>query len=192
MTDIFLVSPNFVRTTTNISSNLQDKYLQSGIREATDIDLQEVLGSNLLAKLKLLIENNTISEPDNHIYKEILDKAKYFLAYSVVARVVVISSFKIDNIGTNKAYDENIQPLEFDDIFKLEQYYLNKADFYKKKLQGFLTHNCNEIPELYKNCVHDIQTNLTSAASCGLWLGGERGKSSSVYSRLAEKYEYLK
>ena len=176
MVEVLLISPNFIRTSTNVSTNLQDKFLDTSIREATDIDLQEVIGSKLLYKLKTLVKNNEISEPYNSIYKQLLDKAKYFLAYSVIARVVVISSFKIDNIGTSKTYDENIQPVEFNDIFKLEQYYKNKADFYKKKLQAFLVHNNSSLPELYDNCVHEIQTNTESAASCGLWLGGERGK----------------
>lgn len=174
--EVLLISPNFVRSVSNIDSNTQDKFINTSIHESQDVDLQEVIGSNLLAKLKFLVENNTITEPENIIYKKILDNSKYFLTYSVIARLCVISSFKIANVGVNVTYDENIQPVEFNNIFKLEQYYKNKADFYKKKLQAFLVHNSSSIPELYDNCVHEIQTNTKSAASCGLWLGGERGK----------------
>lgn len=43
MKEIYLISPNFVRTNTNVSSNIQDKFLQSAIREATDINLMNWL-----------------------------------------------------------------------------------------------------------------------------------------------------
>ena len=176
MKEIYLISPNFVRTNTNVSSNIQDKFLQSAIREATDMDLHELVGSNLLNKLKIIIDNDEINNPENIIYKQILDISKYFIAYSVVSRLTVISSIKIDNIGANVTSDNNVQALDFDDVFRLEKYYQNKADVYKKKVQVFLQKNVNEIPELQQDDCRDIKANVYSAASTGLWLGGARGK----------------
>ena len=69
MKEIYLISPNFVRTNTNISTNLQDKFIQSAIREATDIDFQEISGSNLLIKLKKIIDKDEINNPENVLYK---------------------------------------------------------------------------------------------------------------------------
>ena len=73
MKEIYLISPNFVRTNTNVSSNIQDKFLQSAIREATDMDLHELVGSNLLNKLKIIIDKDEINNPENIIYKQIWD-----------------------------------------------------------------------------------------------------------------------
>lgn len=176
MKDVILVSENFVRSNTNISSNLQDKFIQSAVREATDVDFEELVGTNLLNKLKELIEKQEVNAPENRIYKKLLDIAKYYLAYCAVARLVVISSVKIDNIGANVTSDNNVQALDFDDVFRLEKYYQNKADVYKKKVQVFLQKNVNEISELQQNDCRDIKANVYSAASSGLWLGGARGK----------------
>ena len=176
MKDVILVSPEFVRSNTNISSNLQDKFLQSAVRESTDVDFEELVGTNLLNKLKELIEKQEVNAPENRIYKKLLDIAKYYLAYCAVARLVVISSVKIDNIGANVTSDDNVQTLDFDDVFRLEKYYQNKADVYKKKVQVFLQKNVNEIPELQQNDCRGIHANVYSAASSGLWLGGARGK----------------
>lgn len=189
MKDVILVSENFVRSNTNISSNLQDKFIQSAVREATDIDFEELVGTNLLNKLKELIEKQEVNAPENRIYKKLLDIAKYYLAYCAVARLVVISSVKIDNIGANVTSDNNVQSLDFDDVFRLEKYYQNKADVYKKKVQVFLQKNVNEIPELQQDDCRDIQANVYSAASTGLWLGGARGKGKlQSKTRLRDKY----
>lgn len=188
MKDVILVSPEFVRSNTNISSNIQDKFLQSAVREATDVDFEELVGTNLLNKLKELIEKQEVNAPENRIYKKLLDIAKYYLAYCAVTRLVVISSVKIDNIGANVTSDNNVQALDFDDVFRLEKYYQNKADVYKKKVQIFLQKKVNEIPELQQDDCRDIHANVYSAASSGLWLGGARGKGNLQVTRLRDKY----
>ena len=78
MKEIYLISPNFVRSNTNVSSNIQDKFIQSAIREATDIDFQEISGSNLLIKLKKIIDKDEINNPENVLYKQILDISHFF------------------------------------------------------------------------------------------------------------------
>lgn len=187
--EVLLISPNFVRETTNISSNMQDKFCMAAIREATDVDLEEVVGSKMLSKLKNLVRNGNISDEENSHYKDVLDKAKYFLAYSVVTRLVVISSIKLDNIGANVTSDENAQPLEVDDVFRVEQYYRNKADYYKDKLQRFLHKNISLYPELTSVEWDDKYADLYSSASTSIFLGGARGKGTYFNGRLADKYE---
>lgn len=176
MAQIYLTSPDFVKSVTNISSNIQDKYIQSAIRESCDIDVQEVIGTELYEKLKKLVKENKIAEPNNVVYKKLLDVLQYFISYSVVSRLVVISSIKIDNIGANITGDEKVQNVDFDEIFHLEQYYRNKADFYKKRVQDYLLENQTVLKELFKNNCFDIHANTYSAATNGLFLGGARGK----------------
>ena len=58
------------------------------------------------------------------------------------------------------------------DVFRLNA----KADAYCLDLQNFLLRNRSDYPELTDNCCHNIKSNLHSAASCGIFLGGSRGK----------------
>lgn len=180
--NVLLIDPNFVRSTTNISNNLNDKYLQSAIREATDIDLEEVYGTKLLNKVKDLVVTGEIKNEENKQYKELLNASKYFLTYSVIARIVVISSAKLDNFGVSQADDEHINSLDMKEIFQLEKYYTNKADAYKLRLQNFISKNKNSYPELCHDC-YDIEPNLSTAASCSIFLGGERGKVKYQHSK---------
>lgn len=187
--NVLLVDPNFIRATTNISNNMNDKYLHSAIRESTDIDLEEIYGSKLLEKVKDLVASGEIQNDENEKYKELLDKSKYFLAYSSISRIVVISSAKIDSMGVNTADDDHVDSLDLKEIFQLEKYYRNKADYYKKKLQLYLQENYKNLPELYDCNLYGIDSNTYSAASTGIWLGGIRGKSYNPVTRLADKYE---
>ena len=145
---VLLIDPDFIKSITNISNNTQDKFMHAAIRETTDIDLQEVIGTKLLNKLKTLIVENTIGDDENVHYKELLDESKYFMAYSVVSRLVVISSVKIDNIGAKVTGDDKATTLELKNIYNIESYYKEKADFYKRRLQQFIRKNYEYYPEV--------------------------------------------
>lgn len=184
MKEVLLVSPTFVRENSNISTNMQDKFLLSAIRESTNIDFQQVVGTKMLNKLKSLVEEGTISDESNKYYKELLDIAKYFIMYSVVQRVIVISNVKIDNIGANQTSDQNVQPLGVDDMFKMRNYYKSQTDFYENILQGYCIDNYSHLKELGGNCVHKIKAHLNSSADCSIYLGGARGKGKRHYKKI--------
>jgi len=56
ITDTLLTSPDFVKSVTNISDNLNGKVMQAAIREAQEIDLKQIIGSCMLSKLKQSLE----------------------------------------------------------------------------------------------------------------------------------------
>lgn len=169
--DILLTSPDFIRSATQVSDNLQDKYIYEAIREAQDIGLQEVLGTNLLDALRNYVYDNDI--PDK--YQVLLDKCQWFLAYSVIANLTVSITFKINNIGLNTTTDDNVQIPSVSDTFKLRDYYQKKADHYRLMLQNFLLDNRNDYPELSEGQCRKIHSCLYSGASSNLFLGGKRG-----------------
>ena len=176
MNDILFTSPEFIRSVTIVSDNLQDKYILSSIREAQDIDFQQVVGSRLYKKLKNLVEDESITFEGMAYYRELLDKAQYFIAYQTLANLTVNSTFKINNVGVNTISDENVQSASLSDTFKLSKYYVDKADHYKKMLQKWLLKYKGKFPELQKQDVSELSAEVHSAASCNLFLGGARGK----------------
>lgn len=188
MNNVLLIDPDFVRSMSNVSDNLQDKFLHTAIRETTDVDYHEVVGTKMLNKLKDLVVNNTIGNIDNKKYKDLLDASKYFLTYATITRIVVISSVKLDNIGANMTSDINAQSLPLNDVFKVESYYEKKADYYKDRLQAYIRKHKDNFTE-FDNDIYDVDENDYSAASCSVFLGGARGKSYTIYQSLQEKYE---
>lgn len=176
MAEILLTSETFVKKVSSASDNLSGKYIQSSIREAQEISLKGILGDALLAKVKDLVKNNQIASYAGGVYKTLLDRCQYYLAYVTIVEVTNKVSYKIGNFGVTKTNDENLQVASQDEIAKMQYYYQSKADACCLDLQNFLLENREDYPELTENCCHRIESNLHSAASCGIFLGGARGK----------------
>lgn len=176
MKDILLTTESFVKQVTNISDNINGKVMQSAIRESQEMDLKQVVGSNMISKLKELVEDGSIEEQENEAYKNLLDECQYFLAYATMAKLIPILTFKIDNIGVSSTQDENITTFNVEDTFEIKNYYDKKVDWYRMELQNYILENKSSLPEISTNTANKIHANLFSAASGGLWLGGKRGK----------------
>lgn len=186
MAEYLLTSEKFVKETTNISDNVAGKYILPSIREAQEIKLKSILGSCLLSTLKTMgstkttdAEGNEIRTLDaegNEAYKELVDQCQYFLAYSALVELLPRVSYKVGNFGVSKSTDENLQVATQDEIAKQEFFYQSKADYYALELQQWLLDNKASFPELSECQCGKIRSNLYSAATCGLWLGGPRGR----------------
>lgn len=176
MKNIFLCSEQFIRSLTNIDNNIQGKFLQSAMRESQDIDLQQVLGTNLFQKLLMLVASDEIGTFENIEYKKLLDNCQYFLAYSSIAKIIPICNVKISNIGVNQTDDENVKSLSLKEMFQMEDYYKKKADFYKGLLQAYLEAHAQFFDEM-KDCnCNGIGPEVHSAASTSIFLGGRRSR----------------
>ena len=176
MAEIILTSEKFVKSVTSVSDNIAGKYILPSLREAQEQGLKGILGDALLAKLKGLVATKQIDEESNAAYKILLDRCQYYLAYAAIVEVTNKVSYKIGNFGVAKTTDENMQVASQDEIGKMQYYYQSKADAHCLDLQNFLLQNRSDYPELTENCCHTIESNLHSAASCGIFLGGSRGK----------------
>ena len=176
MAEILLSSEAFVKSVTSASDNLSGKYILPSLREAQEIGLKGILGDDLLAKLKDLIRNGTLETESGGVYKTLLDHCQYYLAYKTIVEVTNKVSYKIGNFGVTRTQDENLQVATQDEIAKMQYYYQSKADACCLDLQNFLLEHRTDYPELTDCCCHKIESNLYSAATCGIFLGGARGK----------------
>jgi len=174
--DTYIISPDFIKSMSNISDNTSDKYLLPAIREAQDIDFRNIVGYAMLEKIKELIQNNAIEESGNKHYKDLLETSKYFLTYATMVHLVMKTSFKIANMGVVRTSDENVTSASFSDIKSVSDYYRSRADFYKHSLQEYLCYNRHLLPELDEEMYNHAKANLRSAATTSIWLGGLRGK----------------
>ena len=175
MTDVLFIEPELVKQLTNISDNIEGKLIGPAIREAGNA-LRDIVGDALCDKLEELVANEEINLDENLNYKQLLDKSQYFLAYTTAANVTILTAAKIDNFGVSRSTDEHIESLSLSDVFTISKHYQNIADDYCHKLQSWILKNKKKWPELTENSCNDIRANLYSAASCGIWLGGTRGK----------------
>lgn len=176
MTNILLISEDYVKSNSNIDDNLWGKFLLPAIREAQEMGLQSIIGGNLYDTITSMVADNTIQDDDNFDYKYLLDKhIQPYLLYQVMTDVIPLIGTKISNLGLMRTDDDksyNVDKTERDD---LKTYYQYRADFYTRRMQEYLCKNRILYPELSDCDCDKMKTNLDSSATCNIWLGGERG-----------------
>ena len=177
MTNVLLVSEDFIKTNSTLSDNYFGKYLTPAIVEAQDMGLQTILGSCLYNKILTIVEDGTIQDVENAAYKGLLDEViQPYLLYKVLSNSVFYANIKLANMGTVVTNDEHIVNLTQKDIDLIEHNFVNKCDFYARRLQEYLLNNSSSFPELDICACEQIKANLKSAENCGIWLGGYQGK----------------
>lgn len=193
--DILLVSEDYIKTFTTANDNISGDYILPAIYFAQRQYLEEVLGTALVRKLQTLVADGEVSLDINKPYKELLDEYVLdYLAFTALSEIVVNTSFKINNFGASRTEDDKQYGVSFSEVYKLRDYYKNKADYLQYRMQRFLLANYNKYPELttYKS-IADLQQNMYSAAGCSIWLGGSRNPKNKVFDRgqyLREKFGF--
>ena len=174
MEKILLVSANFIKNVTNIDDNMPGKLIEPAIYEAQAEGLRTVLGDCLVDRLEELVRTDEIDNEGYEMYKALLTKCQYYLTYTVMANICMLTAVKVSPAGLEQVSDEHMEPLDMDDSFRLQSFYQKKADYLCHQLQNFLINNRKDYPELSENQCHKIKSNLFSSATTGLWLGGRR------------------
>lgn len=188
--EVLLVSADFVKGVSNISDNTAGKYLLPSIREAQDVKLQGILGHDLYLALKTKVKYTQLwgsfnldynadfdlTAGPNLYYRQLLNECQYFLAYSAITELIYKVSYKVANMGLVKSADAGMQPPTKAEIDNQRAYYQSKADACAYDLQAWVYEYRSHFPELNESDCRRIQSNLYSAATCGIFLGGARGK----------------
>lgn len=171
--DVLLISEDYVKSESMLDSNTSGKFLLTAIKLSQDVELRSIIGKCLLEKLQTLIFDKEIEDLENIQYKDLLDiYIQPFLLYQVLSEIIIPVSYKMSNFGLMRADDEKDYAVNNAEINLIREYYTNKANVYKKRLQTYLCSNKELFPELEDCC----DTNLYSSQSAGIWLGGVRGK----------------
>lgn len=170
--EILLTSEQFVKNVTSISDNVAGKFLLPSIREAQEVSLRRIVGDCLLSALKERMDAGDLTGP----YLEAVERSQYFLAYQSVVELLGKVNYKICNFGVAKSNDENLQTVGPEELGQTTFYWQSKADSAALDLQNWLLDNRAALPELDECACNRIHATLRSAASCGIFLGGARGK----------------
>ena len=176
MEKILLVSANFIKNVTNIDDNMPGKLIEPAIYEAQVEGLRTVLGDALVDRLEELVRTGEIDQKGYEMYKTLLTKCQYYLTYTAMANICMLTTVKVSPAGLEQVSDEHMEPLDMDDSFRLQSFYQKKADYLCHQLQNYVLNNKTAYPELRECDCRRMKANLFSSATTGLWLGGRRAK----------------
>lgn len=183
--NVVLISADNVKNLTIVNTNVSDEYIGYAIRDTQNIDLQSIIGTSLLDKIKELLYNkmkgldNAIDTEANVAYLDLFEEfIKPYLVHKTVVNVLIPISLKIRNMGVIKTNDTNIQNAEFDEVKYLMKYYEQQAAFYETRLSKFLCVNKNAYPELEMDTEAWMSKPLIGKnfAPTELWLGSDNEK----------------
>ena len=179
-----LISPNTVKASTYLVGNVDDGMVGAAIREAQDVHLQSIIGSELLYRIQELVYNaitgntDTIDDAENECYKDCLDN--YITPYmeeKVQAVLVLMVSYKTRNLGVIHASDTNLNAPSINDVLLVQQRYNGVAAKYATALSKYLCQNKECLKELTSegcNCTPYVAPQIGKTfVHTGLWLGGK-------------------
>ena len=171
MNKAFLTSETYIKTYSNLDDNTAGKYIHPALYDAQNIDLQQTIGTGLLNKLVDLVAEDKIDLEENEKYKYLIENyIQDFLLYGTLSNLSIILSYKLSNFGVNTTSDEQLNVPALKEIVYLKDYYKDKQNFFKARLQDYLVENRNLFPEI-SNCSW-LFPNLYSSSSCPIWIGG--------------------
>lgn len=183
--NVIFIGTGDVKNITIVNSNVSDEFVGYAIRDTQNIDLQSIIGTSLMDKLKELVYNkikgleNSISDDENVAYNDLMEEfVKPYLTHKSVVNVLIPISFKVRNMGVIKTNDTNIQNAEFDEIKYLMKYYEQQAAFYETRLSKFLCTHRDAYPELEMDVEAWMSKPLIGKnfAPTELWLGKDNEK----------------
>lgn len=178
MERVLLLNEELMKATLSVDDNLASGYIRPAIILAQDIYLEETIGTRLYDKLKEVVANKAskgTAIPAN--YKTLLDKVQKMLAHYANAFIIDNVSGKVSNGGVLRTEDEKMVSLSAQELAQRKANEMHYGDMYRGRLQRFLIANYNDYPELKEwHSAEELRHQLHSASSCGLWLGGVRGK----------------
>lgn len=178
MNDILLVSDDKIKEYSSLNDNVFPKNIFPSIRTSQDIELQQTIGSCLYDAICSMVDEGSISNPENSNYKYLLDKhIQPFLIYTTLSHLTIETSTKLTNFGTVMSNDEHIVNVDLKERDMIRKQYEYYSDSYRKNMQRYLKANRDLFPELDCGCGcnGEIKPNLDSSASSQLFLGGARG-----------------
>ena len=163
---IMLISPSEVKASSYLGDNFDEQMLGQAIREAQEVQLQGIIGTALLDKLKSLIglsldgKEGGIEAAENAVYKTLLDDyITPYLADKTQAVVVLPITLKTRNMGLVKNADDNAYQQATEDIYRAQRRYNTSADRYATQISMYLCKHRSEMPELDASCGCDYYIN---------------------------------
>jgi hypothetical protein len=160
MSEALLISPGRLKSASEVHSNVDDKIITRAIITAQDIEIEMILGSKLMDKIKELITSGDISQGANQKYKTLLeDHIENALIYYTMEELMDLVTFKVMNKGVMAREADEARPIGSTEMLSLKRRYRSKAEIYGDRLMRYLIQNSNLFDE-YNDPDSDISSEV--------------------------------
>ena len=152
MTALLITTQDMVQFT-QINGNLDTAKFQNCIKISQDIEIQEMLGTDLLKKIQAdIVASNLV----DHYLSLLNDYIKDCLIHFAYARYLPNGAYTISNKGIYKHNSENSDTVSKEEIDYLEGKAMQTAMHYKERFVQYMNFHQSDFPEFTSNKDGDV------------------------------------
>jgi len=143
---VLLVSASKIKSFTSINAGVDEALLLSGIQMASDIGLQNILGTKMYNHILDAAENSTLTGPEttllqDYIQPYLIQRAHYEILPDIWARQ--------QNKGIIIGNTEQGVGVSASDMRYMRSMIMDRYEFYAQRLMDYLKNNPNDFPIYY-------------------------------------------
>ena len=162
MAEALLITTEDITQFTALNGNVdKDKFIQF-CKIAQDIQVQNLLGTDLLEKIQLEITNATLSGDYLNLNTKYV---KPVLIHYSLMEYLPFSAYTIANKGVYKHSSENSQNVEKNEVDFLIEKERDIAEHYATRLVDYLCNNTTLFPEYSTNSAEDMRPDRNTVFS---------------------------
>jgi hypothetical protein len=172
MATALFMSEDFLKDNTQVSKNVDVKYIKEAILWAQESEIQTVIGTTYYNTLMAYVTANTLAGVDKALMDNYIQPC---LKHYVTSDCIRFAHYKITNKGLQIQNSEQSNPAFKSDVDYICEGELNKAQWYKKRLINYLCENSTLFPD-YANPASglDVIQPSNNAFKSALFLGRTR------------------
>ncbi len=182
MDKVNLISIQSIKNNSVLPVNIDEDIIQIALNEATDLELEPLIGAEYIANMRAKIAEDSTTETDNFVLDEVIEP---FLIYATIAYGIDYLHLKINNKGINVSTDATLSALQIKDKDSAITTVKQKMDGYKIRLIRYFASDNDEST----NTSIDADSTFNSM---NIYLGDNIDYSAQYYRERASKVNYYR
>jgi hypothetical protein len=144
------ITPEYIKSVSILDENVDDKIIKIAIKEAQDIRIHRILGTDLYNKY--ITDINVSSASVTGVYKTLMDSyILNALTYWTLYEIALFLNWKYRNKSIANQSGDNAQPAQLDVVQTLRDEHKDKAEWYSERLTRYLQENSSSYPQYEAN-----------------------------------------
>ena len=153
MSEVLFITRNDIVRYSNLNGAVDSDKMIQFIKLAQDIHLENVLGTDLMNRLKSDIEAGTLTDP----YLTLLNKyIKPMLIHYSLLEIIPFNAYQISNGGIFKHNSENSESVSKSEVDFLAEKHRKIAQNYRERFIKHVLNDSSKYPEYNSNSGEDI------------------------------------
>lgn len=136
----YFVDEQYIKDNSPIDDNVDSKLLATAMRTAQDIYIRDIIGSGIYDEITDQINASTLAADSENTTLVTHYIAPCLLHY-VISEAALPMTFKMMNKSISTRNSDNSNPLDIDQLVKLQNYYKDRAEYYANRLREYLEEN---------------------------------------------------